>query len=140
MKATHSSMGVVVLLILGIAVTTALAQGEQKKPASPPKSSIQVPEEKNRPKPTTEEEKKAEERRLLALAKITPDEAKAAGMAAYDGVFKYVKIHNYDGNLAYEVEFKDGLELIIDAGNKAILQIRIEKGSAMDKARKEAGK
>jgi uncharacterized membrane protein YkoI len=140
MKATHGSIGVVVLFILGTAVTAAQAQGEQKKPASPLKSSIQVPEDKNRPKPTTEEEKKAEERRLLALAKITPDEAKAAGMAAYDGVFKYVKIHNYDGNLAYEVEFKDGLELIIDAGNKAILQIRIEKGSAMDKARKEAGR
>ena len=61
-------------------------------------------------------------------------------MAAYDRIFKYVKIHNYGGNLAYEVEFKDGLELIIDAGNKAILQIRIEKGSAMDKARSEAGK
>jgi uncharacterized membrane protein YkoI len=140
MKATHGLMGVMVLFVVGTVVTTAQAQGEQKRPAVPFKSSIQVPDDKNRPKPATDEEKKAEERRLLALARVTPEAAKAAGLAAYDGVFKYVKIHNYDSNLAYEVEFKDGLELIIDAGNKAILQIRIEKGSAMDKARKEAGK
>jgi uncharacterized membrane protein YkoI len=127
---------------LFVASTVAQDQGDsaKKKQALPLKSSIQVPEDKDRPKPTTEKEKQAEEKRLLSLAKITPDEAKAVGMAAYDGIFKYVKIHNYGGNLAYEVEFKDGLELIIDAGNKAILQIRIEKGSAMDKARSKAGK
>jgi uncharacterized membrane protein YkoI len=99
-----------------------------------------VPDDKDRAKPAKEEEEKAEERRLLALAKVTPEEAKAAGMAAYDGVFKYVKIHNYDGNLGHEVEFQGGLELILDAGNKAILQIRVEKGSALDRARKEAAK
>jgi uncharacterized membrane protein YkoI len=139
MKLKHVSLGVTLLLLLDTAMAAVHAQGEAKKPAAP-KSSIQVPQDKNQPKPATDEAKRAEEQRLLALAKITPDEAKAAGMAAYDGAFKYVKIHNYDGNLAYEVEFKDGLELIIDAGNKAIIQIRIERGSAMDKARKESGK
>jgi uncharacterized membrane protein YkoI len=140
MKTRFVTVAVLACLLWAAAAIAAQTQGEQpKKPGVPFKSSIQVPEDKNRAKATTDEQKQAEERRLLALAKITPEEAKAAGMTAYDGVFKYVKIHNYDGNLAYEVEFKDGLELIIDAGNKAILQIRIEKGSAMDKARKEAG-
>jgi hypothetical protein len=126
--------------VLFLAAAARAYGDEPPKPAVPFKSSIQVPEDKDRPKPTTDEEKKAEEARLLSLAKVTPDEAKAAGMAAYDGAFKYVKIHNYAGNLAYEVEFKDGLEIIIDAGNKAILQLRIEKGSAFDKARTDAGK
>ena len=127
--------------VLFLAAAVARAWGDEPpKPAVPFKSSIQVPYDKDAPKPTTDEEKKAEEARLLALAKVTPDEAKAAGMAAYDGAFRYVKIHNYAGNLAYEVEFKDGLEIIIDAGNKAILQLRIEKGSAFDKARSDAGK
>jgi uncharacterized membrane protein YkoI len=142
MKTTKLLTPVLAGFLFVAATTVAQDQGNsaKKKQALPPKSSIQVPEDKDRPKPTTEKEKQAEEKRLLSLAKITPDEAKAVGMAAYDGIFKYVKIHNYGGNLAYEVEFKDGLELIIDAGNKAILQIRIEKGSAMDKARSEAGK
>ena len=133
----------IIASLVGFPIVTSFAQAKDdpvRKPSLPFKSSIQVPEDKDRPKPTTKEEIEAEERRLLKLAKITPDEAKATGTAAYDGVFKYVKIHNYDGNLAYEVEFKDGLELIIDAGNKAILQIRIERGSAMDKARKSVAK
>ena len=141
MKTTKTPLVVLAGLFLGATVAAAQAPGEgAQKPALPFKSSIQVPDDKDRAKPVTEEEKKAEERRLLALAKVTPEEAKAAGMAAYDGAFKYVKIHNYGGNLAYEVEFKDGLELILDAGNKAILQIRVEKGSALDRVRKEAGK
>jgi hypothetical protein len=141
MKTTTLSSAVLVSLLFVAAVTVARVQADEpKKPALPFKSSIQVPEDKDHPQPTTAEEKKAQEQRLRKLAKITPDQAKAAGMAAYDGVFKYVKIHKDGGNLAYEVEFTDGLELIIDAGNKAILQIRSEKGSAIDKARKEAGK
>src|SRR5690349_24361694 len=113
MKTTPIPTALLVSLLLGTASTVAHAQADVAKKPLPFKSSIQVPDDKERPKPATDEEKKAEERRLLALAKITPDEAKAAGMAAYDGAFKYVKIHNYDGNLAYEVEFKDGLELIL---------------------------
>jgi uncharacterized membrane protein YkoI len=141
MNTTKLSIAAVMVFALGSSAAVARADGDApKKAAVPFKSSIQAPEDKDAPKPTTDEQKKAEEARLLALAKVTPDEAKAAGMAVYDGDFKYVKIHNYAGNLAYEVEFKDGLEIIIDAGNKAVLQLRIEKGSAFDKARTDVGK
>lgn len=88
-------------------------------------SSIQV----SRHEPT-------DERHLLSLAKITPDEARAAGQAYYNGDFKYIKIHSVDGNLVYEVEFQDGLELIIDAGNRLLLQVKVEKNSVFDKARR----
>src|SRR5947209_6985308 len=102
MKTTTLSMAVAVFL-LGASAAVARADGDTPtKPAVPFKSSIQAPEDKDHPKPTTDEQKKAEEARLLALAKVTPDDAKAAGTAAYDGEFKYVKIHNYGGNLAYE--------------------------------------
>src|SRR6516164_6189150 len=116
MKTTTLSLAVFVLFIGALAAVARTNGDDPAKPAVPFKSSIQVPEDKDKAKPTTDEEKRAEEVRLLSLAKITPDEAKAAATAAYDGAFKYVKIHNYGGNLAYEVEFKDGLEVIIDAG------------------------
>ena len=44
------------------AVTVAQVQGDSAKKQAPLKSSIQVPEDKDRPKPTTEKEKKAEEK------------------------------------------------------------------------------
>lgn len=97
---------------------------ETNAPSMLNKSSIQVSVDKK------------DQKELLALAKVTPDEAKAMGMAVYDGKFDHVKIHNYGGNLAYEVEFEDGMELIIDAGNKAVLQVRFEKNSAFDKIHK----
>lgn len=77
-----------------------------------------------------------DERHLLSLAKITPDEARAAGIAYYSGELKYVKIRSIAGNLVYEVEFQDGLELMIDAGSRELLQVKIEKNSVFDKARR----
>jgi hypothetical protein len=77
-----------------------------------------------------------DEQHLLSFAKIRPDEARAAGLAYYNGDFKYVKIHSLAGNLVYEVEFQDGLELIIDAGNKLLLQVKLEKNSVLDRARR----
>ena len=100
---------------------------------------LQIPPEPDRVKPVTEEAKRAEQERLRPFAKVTPDEAKAAGMAAYDGEFKYVKLHNYD-DLVYEVEFADGLELSVDAGNRAILRVKFEKGSVLWRLCKRAAK
>ncbi len=77
-----------------------------------------------------------DEKHLLSLVRITPDEAKAAAVAYYDGNFKYVKIHSVAGNLVYAVEFQDGLELMIDAGNKTLLQVKLAKNSVFENARR----
>ena len=132
---------IVAFTLLGTCAISVAGQEEPtKKPIVSFRSSIQVPPEKDRAKPTTDEEKKDEQDRLLRFAKITTDEARTAATTAYDGEFKYVKIRNYDGNLVYEVEFADGLELAVDAGNKAILRVKFEKGSVLEKARKKAAK
>jgi uncharacterized membrane protein YkoI len=53
---------------------------------------------------------------------ITADEAKAAAEAAYSGAKAVaVELENENGQVIYEVELDNGLEVIVDAGNGDIL-------------------
>lgn len=59
---------------------------------------------------------------LTSLAKITPEQAKAAAQAARPGFpVKQVELENENGCLIYDVEFADGWEIKIDAGNGKVL-------------------
>lgn len=69
---------------------------------------------------------------LQGLAKITPDQAKAAAVAAAPGNATKVELENEDGNLVYKVEIAgaDGTQtdLKIDAGNGSVLSKETEAG------------
>lgn len=55
-------------------------------------------------------------------AGITTDEAKAAAEAAYSGAKAVaVELEKENGQVIYEVELDNGLEVIVDAGNGDIL-------------------
>lgn len=59
---------------------------------------------------------------LASLAKLTPEQAKAAAQAARPGFpVKQVELENENGCLIYDVEFADGWEIKIDAGNGKVL-------------------
>jgi uncharacterized membrane protein YkoI len=86
---------------------------------------------------------------LQGLAKITPDEAKAAALAAVPGSATKVELENEDGRVVYKVEVAgaDGrqTDLEIDAGNGAVLSRKTEEaegtpeaGEAPESAEKES--
>ncbi|HHW56821.1 Peptidase propeptide and YPEB domain-containing protein [Thermoanaerobacter thermohydrosulfuricus] len=61
---------------------------------------------------------------LASLAKITPDEAKAAALKAVPGTIEKVGLDNENGYLVYSVEIKtnnDTVDVKVDAGNGAVL-------------------
>jgi len=120
-----ASVRILFATIVALVACAASVSTHAQTEVPPYTSSIQVP----RGMPT-------DEKHLLSLVRITPDEAKAAAVAYYDGNFKYVKIHSVAGNLVYAVEFQDGLELMIDAGNKTLLQVKLAKNSVFENARR----
>jgi hypothetical protein len=71
---------------------------------------------------------------LQGLAKITPDQAKAAAVAVVPGNATKVELENEDGNVVYAVEVTgtDGkqTDLKIDAGNGAVLSKESESGDS----------
>ena len=120
------------LLALGLASATgiAVAQSNRSNPPareldeSPGKpSSVTVP-------PSQAANEADEGTALQGLAKITPDQAKAAALAAAPGNATKVELENEDGNLVYKVEVvgADGTQtdLKIDAGNASVLSKETE--------------
>ncbi len=74
---------------------------------------------------------------LASLAKITPDQAKAAAQAARPGFqVKQVELENENGCLVYDVEFVDGWEIKIDAGNGKVLAQHQEGSEKQEKREK----
>lgn len=73
-----------------------------------------------------------EDAALGALATVTPAEASAAALDAQPGTIDDVELSNENGNVVYEVEVvaTDGAEfdVIIDAGNAEVLDIRADDG------------
>lgn len=71
-------------------------------------SSIKVPE--------------AEPANLDSMAKITADQAKEAALAASPGAaVAQVELDNENGNLVWSVEFTNGIEMKVDAGNGQVV-------------------
>ena len=70
-------------------------------------------------------EEKQEAAKYQSLAKITPEQAKAAAEAAVGGKAKEMELENEDGNLVYDVEIGKK-EVIVDAGNGKVLYIEDE--------------
>jgi len=73
---------------------------------------------------------------LSALAKIKAGEAMAAAKKAFPGIaVQKVELDNENGCLVYSVELRNGGEVLVDAGNGAVL--RKESPSA-ERAKHEA--
>jgi len=82
-----------------------------------------------------EENDAAEAARLERLATVTPDEAKAAALAAQPGKASKVELESEDGNVVYDVEVTTStgtVDLKIDAGNAKVLQTEKEDGEKHD--------
>nr|WP_228042562.1 MULTISPECIES: PepSY domain-containing protein [unclassified Tychonema] len=76
-------------------------------------------------------EEKQESSRLQSLAKITPQQAKAAAEAAKGGTASRVKLENEDGNVVYSVAIGQQ-EVSVDAGNGKILQTQSLKAEGKE--------
>lgn len=66
----------------------------------------------------------AESTRLQSLARITPEQAKAAALAKFNGTVSKVELENEDGNVVYGVEIQtaDGdRDVKVDAGSGQVL-------------------
>ena len=98
------------LVLAGWAGKAALAADQQANAQIPSYScSIKVPE----PEPAD----------LSTLAKIKADQAMAAAQAAFPGAaVKKVELDNENGCLVYSVELRNGGEVLVDAGNGAVLR------------------
>jgi uncharacterized membrane protein YkoI len=73
---------------------------------------------------------------LSALAKIKAGEAMTAAKKAYPGiVVKKVELDNENGCLVYSLELRNGGEILVDAGNGAILR---KESPAAEHAKHEA--
>ncbi|KHO61368.1 peptidase M4 [Thermoanaerobacter sp. YS13] len=75
---------------------------------------------------------------LASLAKITPDQAKAAALKVVPGTVTKVNLDNENGYLVYSVEIKTNTGLVdvkVDAGNGAVLAQ--EKGQDNEKSKEK---
>jgi len=75
--------------------------------------------------PETEGQSEADEAKALeGVAKISPDEAKAAAVGAVPGSVVQVELDNENGNVVYSVEIDTGngvTDVKVDAGNGSVL-------------------
>jgi hypothetical protein len=70
---------------------------------------------------------------LAGLAKISPDQAKAAALAAVPGTAGKVELENEDGNVVYGVEVTTAsgstMDVKVDAGNGKVLSQEADDGA-----------
>ncbi len=82
-----------------------------------------------------EENDAAEAARLAKLATVTPDQAKAAALAAQPGKVTKATLESEDGNVVYDIEVTTSngtVDVTIDAGNARVLQSEKEDGEKAD--------
>jgi uncharacterized membrane protein YkoI len=99
-------------------------------------ASIQAPESES----ATEDEA-AEAAALQALAKISPDQAKQAALAAVPGTVDKVELENENGNVVYGVEITANgtrVDVKVDAGNGSVLAQDTDDGTEADESGPEA--
>ena len=94
-------------------------------------SSVQMPES------ATEENDQAEAAGLQAAAKISPEQAKQAALAAVPGTAGKVELENENGNVVYGVEVTANgttIDVKVDAGNASVLAQEADQKEGTDGA------
>jgi uncharacterized membrane protein YkoI len=78
-------------------------------------------------------ENEADDAALAGLAKISPDQAKAAALAAVPGTAGKVELENEDGNVVFGVEVSSAggskMDVKVDAGNGKVLAQEPDDGA-----------
>ena len=86
--------------------------------------------------PDSGSESEGNDAALAALAKITPDQAKAAALAAVPGNAGQVELENEDGNVVFGVEVTTSagkvIDVKVDAGNGKVLAQEADDGDESD--------
>jgi uncharacterized membrane protein YkoI len=82
--------------------------------------------------PDSDTDSAAHDAALAALAKITPDQAKAAALAAVPGAAGKVELENENGNVVFGVEVTTAsgskMDVKVDAGNGKVLAQETDDG------------
>jgi hypothetical protein len=105
----------------GLVRTVYASPAKSEVVAMPPNSSNPKAEASDGDGETNDDAKENQQSsRLQSLAKITPQQAKAAAEAAKGGTASSVKLENEDGNVVYSVAIGQQ-EVSVDAGNGKIL-------------------
>ncbi len=125
--------------------TQATAQAADQQQGGQPvyTSSVQAPNPQDAADKGTEDNGAAKgedgtDAALQALAKITPEQAKAAALAAVPGTVVKVDLDNENGNVVYSVEVQtanSATEVKVDAGNGKVLS-QDSQGADEEKATK----
>ncbi|MEG3940789.1 MULTISPECIES: PepSY domain-containing protein [unclassified Microcoleus] len=120
------------LAVSGLVRTVYASPAKSEVAAMPPNSSNPKAEASDGDGETNDDAKEKEESsRLQSLAKITPQQAKAAAEAAKGGTASRVKLENEDGNVVYSVAIGQQ-EINVDAGNGKILQTQSLKAEGKE--------
>jgi uncharacterized membrane protein YkoI len=106
----------------GIAIAQSGGGGDAKAPYT---SSVTVADSGT--------ENEADDAALAGLAKISPDQAKAAALAAVPGTAGKVELENEDGNVVFGVEVTTAggskMDVKVDAGNGKVLAQEPDDGA-----------
>jgi uncharacterized membrane protein YkoI len=117
---------------------TDTTQQEQKDEQNPSYvSSIRTnnPQDNEEVKGQDQDNEATESSSLQSLAKISPEDAKAAALSAVPGTIREVSLDNENGNVVYSIEVQTAkgiTEVKIDAGNGKVLAQDSEQDNDKD--------
>jgi uncharacterized membrane protein YkoI len=123
-------------LSMVIGVSVALAGGGPKTDAAQSQQTKEVAQEQDAQEPSYQSSTtvpEPEPQDLNSLAKITADQAKEAALAANPGsIVTQVELDNENGNLVWSVEFTNGIEIKVDAGNGMVVHTENDANEASE--------
>ncbi|MDK2794277.1 MAG: hypothetical protein PWP75_906 [Caldanaerobacter sp.] len=111
---------------------------EEQQPVYQGTIKVANPQDNGKGSEAVKDNEAQESAQLSSLAKITPDEAKAAALKVVPGTVEKVSLDNENGYLVYSVEIKTNsgvVDVKVDAGNGAVLAQ--DKGQDNEKHEKE---
>jgi uncharacterized membrane protein YkoI len=155
------SLGVAAGLALGAAGIASAATGTSTTPKAPTRavSTPAAPDKQDQQDPAGQQQQdpqlngsvqatdqagagESSDTALQALAKITPDQAKQAALAAVPGTVNKVDLGNENGTVVYDVEITANgttTDVKVDAGNGKILGQDSGQDSGTDQGKSETG-
>lgn len=111
---------------------------EEQQPVYQGTIKVANPQDNGEDSEAVKDNEAQESAQLSFLAKITPDEAKAAALKVVPGTVEKVSLDNENGYLVYSVEIKTNsgvVDVKVDTGNGAVLAQ--DKGQDNEKHEKE---
>ncbi|MGB9678861.1 MAG: PepSY domain-containing protein [Thermoanaerobacteraceae bacterium] len=113
---------------------------DEQQPVYKGSISVANPQDNAKDGSAVKDNEAQESAQLASLAKVTPDEAKAAALKVVPGTVSKVELDNENGYLVYSVDIttnNGSVDVKVDAGNGAILAQ--DKGQDNEKGKEIAG-